>query len=219
MLSLDLYKEYKSKKRKATIAYKIEFKGQSITALYGKSGIGKSSILRMIAGLETPERGKLVFNDEVWFDRKQKINLPIQKRDVGFVFQDYNLFPNMTVERNLKYASSTNKITEPIHQLLVTTGLLELLNVYPNELSSGQQQRIAIIRALCQQPQLLLLDEPFSALDDEAISKLIEQIKLIQHNLNMTIVIVSHRKSIVMEMAESIVHLKENGLSEQLMSL
>lgn len=215
MLDLNLHKSYRSGRRQVDIDCVATIEDSITTAFYGKSGIGKSSVLRMIAGLESPDSGKIVFNGVTWFSSDEKINVPIAKRKLGFVFQDYNLFPNMTVERNLKYASSENKIAPEILQIVDSTGLTQLLASYPDELSGGQKQRVAIVRALCQKPEILLLDEPFSALDDEAISELISEIKLIQKNLNMTIIVISHRKDVIFEMAQSVVYLKELGTIEQ----
>lgn len=211
MLKVDIHKEYKSKRRRVRIDCSFSIKPSVTTALYGKSGIGKSSVLRMIAGLEAPEEGNILFNNVEWFSSVDKINIPIAKRSLGFVFQDYNLFPNMTVEKNLKYASSNGIIPKRIGAILSTVGLSSLMNTFPDELSGGQRQRIALLRALCQEPDLLLLDEPFSALDDESIAELIKEIKLIQEKLNTTIIVVSHRKDIIFKMADDVVHLKPNG--------
>ena len=215
MLDIKVHKRYRSRRRQVDIDCVATIEDSITTAFYGKSGIGKSSVLRMIAGLESPDSGKIVFNGVTWFSSDEKINVPIAKRELGFVFQDYNLFPNMTVERNLKYASSENKIAPEILQIVDSTGLSQLLASYPDELSGGQKQRVAIVRALCQKPGILLLDEPFSALDDEAISELISEIKLIQKKLDMTIIVISHRKDVIFEMAESVVYLKTQGNIEQ----
>lgn len=180
------------------------------SAIYGKSGVGKSTVLRMIAGLEKADKGIIQFNDTFWFDESKKINLPIADRNIGFVFQDFNLFPNMTVEGNLKYASGKT-ISDQIIHLLEVTGLKHLLNSYPKELSGGERQRVSIVRALCQNPELLLLDEPFSALDDEAIGDLIREIKTIQAEIGTTVIVISHRKDVIFEMAASVIHMKGDG--------
>lgn len=211
MLKTRIHKTYNSKKRSVLIDFSVEFPLSKITALYGKSGVGKSSFLRMIAGLDTPDGGEISFDNKIWYNKKRKINTPISKRSVGFVFQDYNLFPNMTVIQNLKYASDDGIVEQDILDLLSVLEIEPLTGVYPDVLSGGQKQRIAILRALCQKPKLLLLDEPFSALDDDAIAELINQIKIIQSKFEMTIIIISHRKSVVFEMAEYVVHLKANG--------
>lgn len=161
----------------------------------------------MIAGLETPDKGVIRFGDTTWYSSEQKINLPIAQRNIGFVFQDYNLFPNMTVEKNLRYASENGQISTQISQILENLSLTQLLHYKPDQLSGGQRQRIAIVRALCQQTDLLLLDEPFSALDDESIEELIQEIAFIRQHLEMSILLVSHRKDVLFEITDSVVHL------------
>lgn len=211
MLDINLHKNYTSGKRRVAIDCVAVIEDSITTALYGTSGIGKSSVLRMIAGLESPDSGKIVYNGVTWYSSEEKINVPVAKRKLGFVFQDYNLFPNMTVEQNLKYASEKGNIDQIIKQILEATGLTSLLKSYPHELSGGQKQRVAIVRSLSQAPDILLLDEPFSALDDEAIHDLIGQIKTIQQQFRMMIIVISHRKDVIFEMAESVVYMKPNG--------
>ena len=214
MLKIDLHKTFKTKKRTTKIVCKATFKLGSTSAIYGKSGIGKSTILRMIAGLEKAESGFIQYKDEVWFDEKNKINQTIADRNTGFVFQDFNLFPNMTVEGNLKYVSKKGISKETIHLLKVTDSIKLMAN-YPHELSGGEKQRISIIRALSQNPKLVLLDEPFSALDDDSIGDLINEIKMIQKEYGTTIILVSHRKDVIFEMANSMVYLKSDNTIEQ----
>jgi molybdate transport system ATP-binding protein len=184
------------------------------SAIYGRSGVGKSTILRMIAGLDHADKGTIIFNNEVWYDQSKKINLSIATRKTGFVFQDYNLFPNMTVEGNLNYAS-TNGISAQIKHLLEVTDLMKILKSYPRELSGGERQRVSIVRALCQSPRLLLLDEPFSALDDASIGDLIRELRVVQKETSTTILMVSHRKDVIFEMSDSVVHLRDDGGIEQ----
>lgn len=205
MFKINIHKKYTSKNRNVDIRCSAENVIGETIALYGKSGIGKSTILRMIAGLETPYSGEIVFNNTVWFSKQNGINLPISDRRIGFVFQDYNLFPTMTVEKNLKYASPDNAISPTIKTLIESLQLDDLLLNYPSELSGGQKQRIAIVRALCQEPQLLLLDEPFSALDDDSIEELMNEIKFIQKEFGTKVMIISHRKDVVLSMADRVI--------------
>ena len=211
MLNVEIHQTYKTKRRRVKIDYSFNVNDGMTTALYGKSGIGKSTVLRFIAGLEGAERGSLIYQGQTWFSDQEKVNLPIAKRKIGFVFQDFNLFPNMTVKKNLMYASESGEIPVHVAQLLEAVGLESLMDSYPEELSGGQRQQIAILRALCQKPRLLLLDEPFSALDDEAIEVLIEEIKLIQQQLGTTVIVVSHRKDVIFRMADYVVHLQPEG--------
>lgn len=211
MLEFDVHKMFHRKGHRTTVACKGIVELGSVTALYGRSGIGKSTVLRMIAGLEKADTGSIRFGDSVWYSHEKGIVLPAAARKTGFVFQDYNLFPNMTVERNMKYASPNGKLTAEIQQLLEQLNLQQLAQKYPAELSGGQRQRVAVIRALCQQPQLLLMDEPFSALDDDAIGELIHALAYIRKTTNMTILLVSHRKDVLFEMTDSVVHMTEEG--------
>ena len=209
MLKIDIHKTFKTKQRITEIHCKAEIELGIATAIYGKSGVGKSTVLRMIAGLETADTGTITYNDTNWFNSDTKTNLKIAERNIGFVFQDFNLFPNMTVEGNLKYASNKVISKDTMH-LLEVTNLMQLLSSYPRELSGGEKQRVSIVRALCQNPKFLLLDEPFSALDDESIGDLIGEIKLIQKEIGTTVILVSHRKDVIFEMVDSVVHL-QNG--------
>ena len=215
MLKVDLYKKFRTRRRSVEISLSTEIETDKVTAFYGKSGVGKSSVLRMIAGLEKPDRGEVIFNDQTWFASGSKINLAVAKRKLGFVFQEYNLCPTMTVEGNLKYASTSGQIPQNVIEMISMLEVKDLMSSYPYELSGGQKQRIAILRALCQQPDALLLDEPFSALDDDTISELIKVIQTIVNVKPIMILIVSHRKDVIFKIADSVIHLKENGEFEQ----
>jgi molybdate transport system ATP-binding protein len=132
-----------------------------VTVLFGPSGSGKTTLLRMIAGLQRPDAGCIVFRERPWFDAARGIHLPPQQRGAGILFQDYALFPHLTVAENVAYAASP----ETAHRLLGTFGLAKLAGNKPRALSGGEQQRVALARALAAEPALLLLDEPLSALD------------------------------------------------------
>lgn len=211
MLKAEIHKSYKTKRRSVEIKFEFEFTTGKTCALFGRSGVGKSTILRMLAGLEIPDSGRINMGDTLWYSSTEKVNLPVSQRNVGFVFQDYNLFPNMTVRRNLHYASKGGVLPTAVQELLDSMKMGELLDAYPDELSGGQRQRVAVLRALCQEPDILLLDEPFSALDDTSILELIEEINLIREKLNATIVVVSHRKDVIFKMADEVVHLLDDG--------
>ncbi len=145
----------------------------------GGSGAGKSMILRCIAGIETPTKGRIVLNKRVLFDSEQKINLPPRNRRIGFLVQNYALFPHMSVAQNIAFGLpkglSAVAIRQEVETQLIAVQLQGLANRYPHQLSGGQQQRVALARALASQPQALLLDEPFSALDTYLRSQLTQQ--------------------------------------------
>ncbi|MEO8373197.1 MAG: ABC transporter ATP-binding protein [Candidatus Solibacter sp.] len=133
----------------------------AVTVLFGPSGSGKTTLLRMLAGLERPDDGMISFREQTWFDKARAIDLPPQQRSAGFLFQDYALFPHLTVAANIGYAAKPEKSLSVIEAFQ----LRDLAARKPAALSGGQQQRVALARALAAEPALLLLDEPLSALD------------------------------------------------------
>ncbi len=166
-----------------------QFPQGSITKITGPSGIGKTTFLKIIAGFIRPENGKIGWEKEIWLDTEKKINLPIQKRRVGMVFQDYALFPNMTVYQHLRYGTQDETW---IGKLLEIGYLGKHLKDKPKYLSGGEQQRLSILRALAHKPKLLLMDEPFSALDQELRLQIIENLKDLIKEMHLTCLIVSH---------------------------
>lgn len=160
-----------------------------ISVIFGESGAGKTTLLRILAGLITPQKGFIRVGDEIWLDLKKGINLSPQKRSLGFVFQDYALFPNMSVRENLAYATRNQR---KIDELLELISLKELANSRPKELSGGQAQRVALARALAKEPKILLLDEPLSALDFKMRSHLQEELLKILKHFKTTALLVSH---------------------------
>lgn len=213
MLKFNVHKSYRSKKRKIEISCNGILNLGITTAIYGHSGVGKSTVLRILSGLEKPDHGEIHHGDQVWYN--DQVCLSPKQRKVGYVFQDFNLFPNMTVKRNLQYAGQNRRISSEIEDLMQATGLIELLNEYPNTLSGGQKQRVAIVRALCQSPDILFLDEPFSALDDDSIRLLIDEIDEIQRRKPMTVALISHRKDVVFAMAKEVILMHKQGACVQ----
>ncbi len=187
----------------------------TITTIYGASGAGKTTILRILAGLLNPEYGKIVVDNTIWFDTDNKINVTPQNRNVGIVFQDYALFPNMTVKENLEYALNKNQSNTIIKELIEIMELTELQNRYPVTLSGGQQQRIALARALVRKPKILLLDEPLSALDKEMRSKIQDYILQIHKNYQLTILLVSHDISEIYKLSENMIILENGKITRQ----
>lgn len=172
--------------------------------LFGKSGSGKTTLLRILAGLETPKSGKIVVDKEIWFDSSKKINLPPQKRNVGFVFQDYALFPNMSVRRNLEFALKKKNEIKKVDEILKIMEIENLSNMKPELLSGGQKQRVALARTLMTNPKMLLLDEPLSALDTTMRLKLQDELSLIHQKFNITSILVSHDISEVFKLSNRV---------------
>ena len=164
------------------VSFTVE--GETLGIL-GSSGAGKSMVLRCIAGIETPTSGTIVLNDRLLYDSRKGINLPSRDRKVGFLFQNYALFPHLTVAQNVAYGLkglSTNAIARRVAAQLEQVKLVGLDDRYPHQLSGGQQQRVALARALATDPDVLLLDEPFSALDTHLRNELEKQlIKTLAH--------------------------------------
>jgi molybdate transport system ATP-binding protein len=177
--------------------------GEFLT-LSGKSGSGKTTILRILAGLESA-KGDIQVKDKIWLDNKK--SLAPQKREIGFVFQDYALFANMTIEKNLLFVENDKQLAK---HLLELTELIELKDRYPNTLSGGQKQRVSICRALMKKPKILLLDEPLSALDPKMRTKLQNEILTLHKEFKTTTIMVSHDPSEMYRLATRVVVL-ENG--------
>lgn len=181
-------------------------------AIFGKSGAGKTSLLRIIAGLLKPETGFISSDDEIWLDTEKKINLPVQKRNIGFVFQDLALFPNMTVLENLQYALRSKSDGKRIDDLLKMVNIENLANRKPDTLSGGQRQRVAICRALAAKPELLLLDEPFSSLDMDMRQHLREDLLKLHQTLEMTTLLVTHDLADVYHLADKVMVIDQGSV-------
>ena len=179
----------------------------SFTTLFGPSGAGKTTILRMLAGLTPPDSGKIVVDGQTWFDAARRINLPPQKRAIGFVFQDYALFPNLSVRDNIAYAVDRSA-TRWVDELLELTGLGALQERLPSTLSGGQKQRVALARAMARKPALLLLDEPLSALDLELRSQLQNELASLHQRFGLTTLLVSHELGEVFRLSQQVLRLE-----------
>ena len=189
MIELDISKQVKSYQGFVELKVNTTFESESISRISGPSGVGKTTLLRIIAGLVTPEKGTISVDDDLWFDADRKFSKKTQDRNVGFVFQDYALFPNMTVEQQLRYGSADEGY---IDHLLGIGQMEAFRKSLPKQLSGGQQQRLAILRALSTKPKLLLLDEPFSALDQVLKSQLILNLKVLFSEQKTTVLLVTH---------------------------
>ena len=194
MIELDFKKSLMGPDGPFDLSVGVTIEKNEITVLSGASGAGKTTILRLLAGLDRPDQGIIRVDGETWFDSRVPIHVPPQKRSIGFVFQDYALFPNMTVRANLEYASPVRNDPR-VEKLLSIVELEELRDRYPQNLSGGQQQRVALARALVRRPKILLLDEPLSALDMAMREKLQKEILILREELDLTVLLVSHDPS------------------------
>ena len=211
MIRFSLKKKLHGAQGDFLLELEFEMEENELIVVLGPSGSGKTTLLRMLAGLEKPEEGSIEVKGEVWYDLKRGINLPPQKRDVGFVFQDYALFPNMSLFENIAFGMK-KKDTQRVMELLKLAGLEQLKDKKPSVLSGGQKQRVALLRALAKEPKLLLLDEPLSALDPETAITLREEIKKFQKSFNIPTIMVSHNREDALSLASRVLLLSEGKI-------
>ncbi|MCE1189813.1 MAG: ATP-binding cassette domain-containing protein [Ignavibacteria bacterium] len=201
LIDLDLHKQMHTTDGFTELHVQLQVPAGAIIALYGKSGAGKTTLLRMIAGLTRPDSGFLTVDAVPWFSSEDKINKKVAERNIGFVFQEYALFPHMSVLDHLKYAQAQPG-NAYVHELLEIFHLTALSDKKPGALSGGQKQRLAVARALARKPQLLLLDEPLSALDWETRRTLQDEIKTAHLNSGAITILVSHDADEIQRLAD-----------------
>jgi molybdate transport system ATP-binding protein len=163
--------------------------GVETLALVGPSGAGKSTVLRAVAGLAHPRRGRIELDGEVWLDTERGIDLPPERRSVGLVFQEYALFPHLSVRRNVAFGAAT---AAEVEELLERFGIASLAGARPREISGGERQRVALARALARRPRVLLLDEPLSALDAHTRDAVRGELRGLLAGLGLPVVLVTH---------------------------
>ncbi len=187
---------YRKKGIKKAFMLDVSFEmGNELVVLFGPSGSGKTTLFKCISGITEPDSGKITVGNKVYYDKDQKINLPIQKRNLGYVFQNYTLFPHMSVRKNIECGLKgweKKDREERVMEMLSLLHIEELEMRYPSQLSGGQKQRVALARALAPKPGILLLDEPFSALDMEIRTKLAEKIKTLQKKIKIPLLFITH---------------------------
>ncbi len=213
MIDLTLAKTLQNADGRLQLELQTSFDNGSFVALFGPSGAGKTTVLRMLAGLTQPDSGKIVVGGTTWFDSSNKINLPPQRRSIGFVFQDYALFPNLSIRHNVAYGTGKGD-TAWVDELLDLTGLTALQSRLPGTLSGGQKQRVALARALARKPALLLLDEPLSALDAELRSQLQDDLALMHRRFGLTTLLVSHDVGEVFKLSQRVLRLEQGRITQ-----
>ena len=212
MSSLNCSLELKDSQRSFRLEVDLQLYPQELLALTGPSGSGKTTILRILAGLEKRAKGRLTVQGELWQDSAQGIFLAPQQRSIGGVFQDYALFPNMSVVQNLQFALPKTENQILIEELLEVMDLQELKTAYPRELSGGQQQRVALARALVRRPKLLLLDEPLSALDTQMREHLQAFIRLLHERYELTTLLISHHPEEIQRLADRVIVMEKGKI-------
>jgi molybdate transport system ATP-binding protein len=193
-----------------------------VTILFGPSGSGKTTTLRAVAGIVRPDEGRISLGERVYFDSTSGVDLPIQQRRVGFVFQDYLLFPHLTAEQNVAYGvrsdgrgSSKMKKHGRARELLSLMGIEYAARQYPRELSGGESQRVALARALASDPAIVLLDEPLSALDAQTRARLLTEVGAIQRKTGIPFLYVTHNVTEAVEIGDHVVVLNEGRVAQQ----
>lgn len=207
MLSIDIKHRMITAEGLAHLVVKTAIQPGELACLFGPSGVGKTTLLRLIAGLTTPDSGTIRFNDTVWFDSESEINLQTRHRNVGFMFQDYALFPHLSVANNIRFALA-EKDTARLEELLDLFELKGLSQRKPHQLSGGQKQRVALARVLAFKPALLLLDEPLAALDNTLRTSLQDAILKAHTSLDATTLMVSHDILEVARLATSVISME-----------
>lgn len=214
----NLKKYYNGEEVKALDGVTCDIKKGEVVVVIGPSGSGKSTLLRSLNLLEMPTDGKIYFEDVDITDKKADINVHRQK--MGMVFQHFNLFPHMTVLKNMTLApmkllkKEKAAATEKAMELLKIVGLDDRADAYPNQLSGGQKQRVAIVRALCMEPNVMLFDEPTSALDPEMVGEVLDVMKKLA-NEGMTMVCVTHEMGFAREVASRVIFMDEGKIIEE----
>ncbi len=220
-LDLDIRATLRSGKRHFDLQVQCTSTSQRI-ALYGPSGAGKSMTLKAIAGLLTPDAGHIRLNGRTLFDAKAGINLAPQQRRVAYLFQDYALFPHLTVCQNVGFGlargwfnpRAREKLAK-VEQWLDAFGIQELAHQYPGELSGGQRQRVALARALVAEPAALLLDEPFAALDPALRVTMREELSQWQRRLGVPMILITHDPQDARILGEHVLTLRDGRIDEQ----
>jgi ABC-type sulfate/molybdate transport systems ATPase subunit len=205
MLQVDIKKEVGG----FLLEKKLHVACGEVTTLFGPSGSGKSLTVKCIAGLITPERGSISLNNRSLFSSQKKINLPPRERRVGYVPQQYGLFPHLTVINNIMFAIQAKSKQEKMHRakgMLAEVGLHDQADKYPGELSGGERQRVALLRAMAMDPEVLLLDEPFSAVDSKLREQLRENVTVFLKKLQIPVVLITHDVRDIAALQTEVVH-------------
>lgn len=212
-----IYVDIEKKFGKFTLKTKFQFDNE-IMGLLGASGSGKSLTLKCIAGIEKPDKGRIVLNDRVLFDSEKKINISPKDRKIGYLFQDYALFPNMNAYENIKVGIREGEnFDKLIMEKLEEMRISHLKDKKINEISGGEKQRVALARLLINKPEIILLDEPFSALDDYLKSKIELEVSEVLRNYKIPTILVSHSRAEAYRLCNEIC-VMSNGKSEDLMN-
>lgn len=207
MIRIEVAKELEMAEGREALYFCQEIQTHELLALFGQSGSGKTSVLRMLAGLMKPDEGRIEVDGEIWFDSKAGIWLAPERRDLGYVFQEYALFPHLSVEENIAYGMKERGRTDILEEMLAAIDLKNLRDAKPFRLSGGQAQRVALARALVRAPKLFLLDEAFAALDHAMRLRLQKLLAKWHREYKATTLLVSHDVGEVVRLADRVIML------------
>ncbi len=196
--------------------FSLEVESGTIVCLVGPSGCGKTTLVRALLGLIKPETGSITVGERVLFDAKRRVNVPAEKRNIGIVFQDYAVWPHMTVLENVSYPRKKQRrpreeIRERAMKALEQVHMTEYANHLPNQLSGGQQQRVAIARALVMGSDRLVMDEPITNLDAKLREEMLLEIRMIQKRLNATILYITHDQQSALQLCDKMAIMQQDG--------
>jgi molybdate transport system ATP-binding protein len=215
VIRLDVRKRLRTADGDVDLQASLAIADGEFAALFGPSGSGKTTLLRMLAGLARPDAGRIEVDGEAWFDSAAGIDRPPQRRRAGMVFQEYALFPNMTVRGNLEFALKDRREAARVDAILEAAHLTELARRRPDTLSGGQKQRVALARALVSGPRILLLDEPLSALDPALRARMQDEILALQRRFSLSAILVSHDIAEVHRLAARVYCLEGGRIARQ----
>lgn len=209
MISVDIYKKLKY----FDMNIRFEIKNE-VLVIQGPSGSGKTTVLDCISGIRQPDSGYIRINDNVVFDSVNKVSLPIKDRNVGYVFQDYALFPHMTVKNNILFGMKSKSIKDTAYfeSLMAALKIKHLENRYPAHISGGEKQRVALARALSVKPEVLLLDEPFSALDNSTKQNVYKEFLDFKKTWNIGIILITHHDEEAKLLGDRIINIMDGSV-------
>ncbi|MCE3039588.1 ATP-binding cassette domain-containing protein [Helicobacter anatolicus] len=191
MIQISLQKQLSGAKGPFNLDLQANFQTNKTYAIFGESGSGKTTFFKMLCGITPPDSGYISYNNQVLYDKKAKINTPVWERNIGFVFQNYALFPHLNVYKNITFGLNKS-LKSQVDSLISLLNLNQLCDKKPKHLSGGQAQKVALARSILQNPKILLLDEPFSALDQDTKTFLYQEFKNTLTHFNLTTFLISH---------------------------
>ncbi len=209
MLQVNINYHIPNRYEKLDYHFELNVAAASTTGIYGVSGAGKSTLLRLISGLEKPLSGNISFDEKIWFSSEKSIDLEPQNRNLSLMFPEKQLFTNMSVSQNIDYANHSDKNAQ---HWLTQFKLTHLAQRKPQHLSQGEHQRVAFIRALARRPQLLLLDEPFSAINEELKADYYQAIESYKKEWDMRVIMISHNRDELNKISQQQYHLTNGKL-------